>query len=157
MQEAPTPTRGLNYVGSHLFQMDEKGRVALPAAFRRGVPKDEEQRFVLMPGPGAAPSLALYPESTWQKVAGRLEELRQRDPSARMWVLKQLSSGVEVTPDGQGRFVIPARLKDVAQLEGQVVLVGAIDRIEIWNPSRFDTELSEVPEQHEQYAHQIFG
>src|SRR5512142_1929977 len=106
MQEG-TPAR-LNYVGSHLFQMDEKGRVALPAAFRRGVPKDEEQRFVLMPGPGTVPSLTMYPESTWQVVAGRLVELRQRDPSARMWVLEQLSSAVEVTPDGQGRFVIPA-------------------------------------------------
>ncbi len=154
MQGAPTPTRGLNYVGSHLFQMDEKGRVALPAAFRRGVPKEEEQRFVLIPGP--APSLALYPESTWQEVTGRLEELRQHNPKARMWVLKQLAAAVDVTPDSQGRIVIPAKLKDVAGLEGQVLLIGALDKIEIWDPKRFEAAASEVTEEFEEFAPQIF-
>ena len=154
MLGAPTPTRGLNYVGSHLFQMDEKGRVALPAAFRRGMPKEEEQRFVLIPGPG--PSLALYPESTWQDVTGRLEELRQHNPDARMWVLKQLSSAVEVTPDAQGRIVIPGKLKEVGRLEGQVLLVGAIDKIEIWNPQQFEAAVSQVPDEFEQFAPQIF-
>lgn len=154
MQGAPSPTRGLKFLGSYLFQMDEKGRVALPAAFRRGVSKEEEQRFVLIPA--QAPSLALYPESEWAGVTERLEELRQRQPESRMYVLKLLSSAVEVVPDGQGRIVIPAKLKEAAGLAGQVMLVGAIDKIEIWNPQRFESAVSAVTEEFDKYGAQIF-
>ena len=160
MQGAPTPTRGLKFLGSYLFQMDEKGRVALPAAFRRGAnaqsgtKESPEQRFVLIQA--YAPSLALYPEWEWAGVEERLRELMAHQPDARMYVLQVMSNAVEVTPDSQGRILIPARLKEAAELEGQVLVVGAIDKVEIWNPKRFEEAVSARSEGFERFAPQIF-
>ncbi len=103
-----------------------------------------------------APSLALYPEAEWAGVEERLTELLRHQPEARMYVLKVTSSAVEVTPDAQGRILIPARLKDAAELEGQVLLVGAIDKVEIWNPKLFEAAVKAKTEDFERFAPQIF-
>ena len=144
--------RGLGkFLGSYLYQLDEKGRVSLPAAFRR---EAADQRFVLLqPYP---PSLALYPEGEWAQVEERVRDLLKHQPEARMWVLRMMSGAVECAPDSQGRILIPARLKEAAQLDSQVMLVGAIDKVEIWNPSLFETATTESTEQFAQYAPKIF-
>lgn len=144
--------RGLGkFLGSYLYQLDEKGRVALPAAFRR---EAADQRFVLLqPYP---PALALYPEGEWLQVEERVRDLLKHNPEARMWVLRMMSGAVEITPDSQGRILVPAKLKEAAQLDGQVMLVGAIDKIEIWNPALFEGAVSEEAEQFSQYAPKIF-
>ena len=77
-------------------------------------------------------------------------------PDARLYVLSVMSNAVEVTPDGQGRILIPARLKEAAGLEGQVLLVGAIDKVEIWNPKRFEAEVSAGSAGFDRFAPQIF-
>ena len=144
--------RGLGkFLGSYLYQLDEKGRVSLPAAFRR---EAADQRFVLLqPYP---PSLALYPEGEWAQVEERVRDLLKHQPEARMWVLKMMSGAVECAPDSQGRILIPARLKEAAQLDSQVMLVGAIDKVEIWNPTLFETATTESTDQFAQYAPNIF-
>jgi MraZ protein len=144
--------RGLGrFLGSYLYQLDEKGRVSLPAAFRR---EAADQRFVLLQA--YPPALALYPEGEWLQVEERVRDLLKHQPEARMWVLRMMSSAVECAPDSQGRILIPARLKEAAQLETQIMLVGAIDKIEIWNPNLFEGAASEDAEQFAQYAPKIF-
>jgi len=139
------------FLGSYLYQLDEKGRVALPAAFRR---EAADQRFVLLqPYP---PALALYPEGEWLQVEERVRDLLKHQPDARMWVLRMMSSAVECTPDSQGRILIPARLKEAAQLDAQALLVGAIDKVEIWNPTLFETAVSAEAENFAQFAPKIF-
>lgn len=166
MDGVPAPTRGPRFVGSYLFQMDEKGRVALPAAFRRvpgaaagtaGNGKEggaAEQRFVLIQA--YPPALALYPEAEWAGVEERLTDLLAHQPDARLYVLKVISSAVEVVPDGQGRILVPGRLKEAAELEGQVLLVGAIDKVELWNPKLFEAAVKAGTEGFERFAPQIF-
>src|SRR5690606_10325187 len=102
------------------------------------------------------PSLALYPESEWMGVQERLRELVRHQPEARLWVLSVMANAVEVVPDSQGRILIPARLKEAAGLDGQVLLVGAIDKIEIWNPEQFEAAIREGASRFEQFAPQIF-
>ena len=139
------------FLGSYLYQLDEKGRVSLPAAFRR---EAADQRFVLLqPYP---PALALYPEGEWLQVEDRVRDLLKHQPDARMWVLRMMSSAVECAPDSQGRILIPARLKESAQLESQVLLVGAIDKVELWNPGMFEKATATEAEQFSQYAPKIF-
>lgn len=141
------------FLGSYTYTLDEKGRVSLPAPFRR---EAEEQRYVLLQV--YAPALALYPESAWREVEDRLRGLLRNDPGARLWVLRVMSSAVEVVPDGQGRILIPSRLQEAAKLSGQVLLVGAIDKVEVWNPAEFETAVSGEGEggDFERYAPQIF-
>lgn len=139
------------FLGSYTYQLDEKGRVSLPAAFRREAP---DRRFVLIQA--YPPALALYPEAEWGGVEERLKELVRHQPEARLFVLSVMANAVEVVPDGQGRILIPARLKEAAELDGQALLVGAIDKIEVWNPERFEGAMREGAGRFERFAPQIF-
>jgi MraZ protein len=141
----------VKFLGSYTFQLDEKGRVSLPAAFRREAPSP---RFVLVQA--YPPALALYPESEWAAVEERLRELLRLQPEARMYVLSVMAGAVEVVPDSQGRILIPARLKEAAGLDGPAMLVGAIDKIEIWNPAHFESALSAGAGRFADFAPQIF-
>lgn len=151
MQAAHAPARAGKFLGSYQHQLDEKGRVSLPAPFRR---EAVEARFVLVqPYP---PALALYPELEWMKVEERLGELKAKNPQARMYVLSVVANALEVVPDSQGRILIPQRLKEAAELDGQVLMVGAIDRIELWNPKRFEEAIAGQAGGFENFAPQIF-
>ncbi|HEX6939380.1 MAG TPA: division/cell wall cluster transcriptional repressor MraZ [Longimicrobiales bacterium] len=141
----------MTFLGSYTYQLDEKGRVSLPAAFRR---EAGDQRFILVQA--YRPSLALYPESEWLGVQERLKELVRHQPEARLWVLSVMANAVEAVPDAQGRILIPGRLQEAAELNGQVLLVGALDKIELWNPERFEAALREGAGQFERFAPQIF-
>lgn len=144
-------SRGLKFLGSYRYQLDDKGRVSLPAAFRREAP---DQRFVLVQA--YPPSLSLFPELTWAAVEERFLDLLWHQPDARLWAQKALASAVEVEPDAQGRILIPARLQQAAGLDGEALLVGLIDRVEIWNPERFEAAVRERAPLFEHFAPQIF-
>lgn len=141
----------MTFLGSYTYQLDEKGRVSLPAVFRR---EAGDQRFVLLQA--HRPSLSLYPASEWAGVEERLKDLLRHQPEARMYVLSVMANAVEVVPDSQGRILIPAKLKELARLDGQVLLVGAIDKVEIWNPDEFEAAVRAGAGEFERFAPQIF-
>ena len=120
------------YLGSYLYQVDEKGRVTLPAAFRRD---SETQSFVLIQAQPDA--LTLYPAATWAEVQERLRTLSRSAPRSRHRVLSLTANAVEVIPDKQGRILIPDRLRASAGIRDEAQMVGAIDKVEIWEPERF--------------------
>ena len=140
------------FLGRYDFQMDEKGRVSLPSAFRK---EAEGERFILLQW--EKPYLTLFPENVWQDVQARLLEYRRGDRSAWNHVREITSNAVEVSPDKQGRILIPAWLQEAASLEGTVLLSGNIDRVEIWNPEKYRTAVQDRAEGFQSFAHQIFG
>ncbi|MEX1182301.1 MAG: division/cell wall cluster transcriptional repressor MraZ [Gemmatimonadota bacterium] len=142
--------RGGKFLGSFQHQLDEKGRLSLPAQFRR---EATDQRFVLVQA--YPPALALYPETEWLEVEERMQTM-MRDPSARLWVLSVMSNAVEVTPDTQGRILIPAPLRAAADLNGQALLVGAINKVEIWNPATFEEAVRGASPGFDKFAADIF-
>lgn len=151
MAASHAPGRGVKFLGSYQYQLDDKGRVSLPAAFRR---EAADQSFVLIQA--YPPALSLYPEGEWLQVEERMRDLIKHQPEARMYVLSLMSNAVEVVPDSQGRILIPARLKEMAELDGQVMMVGAIDKVEIWNPAHFQSAMQEDAMKFAQFAPKIF-
>lgn len=140
------------YLGSYLHQIDEKGRLNLPASFRRENP---DRPLVLVHAFENA--LALYPEPAWAEVETRLRELLRLQPQSRAYVLRVTANAVEVAPDRQGRILVPQRLQDAVGIGGPTLVVGAIDRIELWNPDRFAAATDAAAPDAERYAHQLFG
>ena len=128
------------YLGSHLNQMDEKGRVTLPAAFRKN--SDGASFVLIQVHPDA---LTLYPIETWEDVEKRMREHLRRAPQRRLEFLALTANAQEVTPDKQGRILIPERLRTSTGLEGEALLIGALDKIEIWSPDRFDSAVGDAP------------
>ena len=114
-------------VGTHERSLDDKGRLVLPARFRShfsGV-------VYLSPGDGC---ISLWPSDRFDSMVASVEE-KIRSGELEPNVRRGVSSGsVEVSPDAQGRVMLPERLRAFARLEHEVVVCGAIDRIEIWNP-----------------------
>jgi MraZ protein len=102
-----------------------------------------------------SPSLTLFPESTWAGVEGRMLEM-MRHPEHRPRVLKALAGMQEVSADNQGRILIPVNLRSAANLQGEVMLLGAIDRIELWDPETFASEVEVDTGEFAKFAPQIF-
>ena len=140
------------FLGRYDYQMDEKGRVSLPSAFRK---EAEGERFILLQW--EKPYLTLFPEKVWREVQKKLLEYRRADRSAGNHVREITANAVEVSPDKQGRILIPAWLQEAASLDGSVTLNGNIDRVEIWNPDRYRAAFEDRAEDFQRFAHQIFG
>ncbi len=143
------------FLGQYEYQLDQKGRVSLPADYRRRV---DDTRFVLLQWEPT--HLTLFPVDAWAGVQARMLELRRNDPAMSRLLRQITARAVEVEPDKQGRILIPARLKEAAGLDGAVYLIGALDRIEIWEPGRFD-EMAPSPGEGsaelEKAVYEIFG
>jgi MraZ protein len=140
------------FLGSFRHQIDEKGRLSLPASFRRDA--IDRPLVLVQVHPDA---LTLYPEATWAEVEGRLRELLRRQPSARAYVLGVTARAVEVVPDRQGRILVPQRLLESVGLKEAALLVGVIDRVEIWDPERFEAAVAEPGADADRLATQVFG
>jgi len=94
----------------------------------------------------------------WSEVQTKLLEFRKSKRSAWNHVREILSNATEIVPDKQGRILVPATLKDAAGLDGQVILNGNIDRIELWDPERWDSQVaSATSAELEDFGHRIFG
>ncbi len=144
------------FLGQYEYQLDQKGRVSLPAEYRR---KADDTRFVLLQWEPT--HLTLFPESTWDEVQERLLAQRRQNRSAIARHLRQITArAVEVTPDKQGRILVPSWLLEAAGLEGSALLIGALDRIELWDPERFRSAAPAPGEEDEELrdaVHEIFG
>jgi len=132
--------------------MDEKGRVSLPAAFRREAVED---RFILLQW--EKPYLTLFPENKWVEVQERLMEFRKGNPDGWNQVRVIVSGAMEVSPDKQGRILVPAALQQAAGLSGAVLLSGNIDRVELWNPDTYRQTVQEQAGEIGQFSHRLFG
>ncbi len=140
------------FVGQYEHQMDQKGRVSLPSAFRR---EAEGDRFVLMQWEPRY--LTLFPEEKWQEVQAKLLEFRRNDPAAWNQVRMIIGQAVEVSPDKQGRILVPAALQGAADLSGTILLIGNLDRVELWDPATYGEVVTEQAGELTQFAHKLFG
>lgn len=143
------------FLGRFENQLDAKGRISLPAEFRR---RADGARFVLLRWEGT--HLTLFPEDVWAGVQSRILELRRTRPDAANHIRRITSQAVNVEPDKQGRILIPSWLKDAAGLDGSVLVTGNVDRIELWNPEVFERTTGgedAAGDAPARLAHEIFG
>jgi MraZ protein len=120
------------FVGEFLHSVDAKGRLALPARFRGKI----ERGAVLTRG--IEPCLLVFPMETWEEKGRELAEATIDPRQRRLIERRFFAMAFECELDGQGRIVIPARFREYAGLNGEAAVLGARDRIEVWNPARWD-------------------
>ena len=123
----------MRFLGNIEAKVDAKGRVFLPATFRKVLQSCGEESLVLRKDV-FQPCLVFYPESVWN---AQMDELRLR---LNRWnrdhqrIFRQFVSDVEaIALDGNGRFLIPKRYTDMAAISGAVKFIGMGDSIEIWS------------------------
>ena len=115
--------------------MDAKGRFLLPAGFKRQLPEGEDLRFVI--NRGFEKCLALYPEKNWQPLFADISQLNDFDPKVREFRRYFLNGATIVEPDSAGRLLVPPNLKAHADLQKDIVLVAAVNKIEIWDSNKY--------------------
>ena len=120
------------FMGEHSHNIDEKGRVIMPAKFREQL----GDNFVLTKGLDGC--LFVYPMSEWEEIQKRFRETSLASKDARTFSRFFFGSATEVEIDKQGRVNIPAPLRSYAQLKKDVTLVGVLDRIEIWDTESWE-------------------
>lgn len=126
------------FTGEYRHSIDGKGRLAVPARFRASL---EAGAFVSRWIDGC---LAIFPREAWDELAQRVASLPFSDAGARTFSRFVFSGAFEVELDSQGRALVPAGLREFAALEGEAVVVGARDHIELWNPDRWVTYSAEM-------------
>ena len=119
------------FVGTFEHSLDGKGRLVLPSAFRAHL---ADSGFLSQ----YESCLGLWTPEKFRETAERLTE-RVRAGETSEYALRAFSANAhEVRPDSQGRIVIPQRLRDYAHLDREVVVIGVLDRIEIWDAAGWD-------------------
>lgn len=126
------------FLGEYAHKVDEKGRLALPAKFRSQL----KEGAVVTCGPDKV--LHLYSTEHWQPLAEKLANLPAwSSKEARTLQRAVLGNATVVTPDRQGRILLPATLREYAGLASgtaEVVVAGLYSRIEIWPAARWRKE-----------------
>jgi MraZ protein len=114
--------------------VDEKGRVQVPFRWRAG--KADEYMIVVWPQHKAGTCLRVLPPAQMEKLRTEIEAMPNGE---RKSVLKRKigSSSIGVKLDSAGRISIPGEMAAAAEISDQAVLVGLLDRFEIWNPQRY--------------------
>lgn len=124
-----------SFKGQYEYAVDEKGRIMLPLKLRRALSPEAEGRFVVTRGED--PCLVLYPVNVWQLIEDQLRQQNLYQQNVRRFVRELLRWAEDVELDGQNRLMIPRELLQWAGIRGRVLLVGMLDRIELWNPETF--------------------
>jgi len=125
----------ISFLGEYEATLDAKGRFLLPAGFKRQIPESEITRFVV--NRGFEKCLSLYPMQSWQPLFDQISTLNDFDPKVREFRRYFLNGAIEVEPDTAGRILIPQNLKDYAGLGKDIVLVAAVNKIEIWDREKY--------------------
>ena len=116
------------FVGSYTPKLDEKNRLFLPAKFR------EQLAEGLVVTKGQDFCLTVFPRADFAAMTGRIQEAPLTVRQAREYGRFLAMRAAEDKPDKQGRITIPPLLKEYAGLDREVVVIGALNRVEIWDP-----------------------
>ncbi len=119
------------FFGTFEHTIDEKGRLTLPARFR--APFDQGGYLTQ----GVDGCLALWAPAEFETQTEAMLTRAARTQADRNLVRLWASSSVDVQLDRQGRILVPARLRSFAGLDEEVLIVGFIDRVELWDPARW--------------------
>ncbi|HVY75103.1 MAG TPA: division/cell wall cluster transcriptional repressor MraZ [Puia sp.] len=122
------------FLGEYEVTLDTKGRFLLPASLKKQT-GEEDIQFVI--NRGFEKCLGLYPMKSWEPIFEEISKLNDFDPKVRTFRRYFLNGATMTELDTAGRLLIPASLKEYAGLEKDIVLVTAVNKIEIWDKSKY--------------------
>lgn len=132
-ESSVTPSLEAFVFGNTESALDEKGRVLLDKTKRAFLGKD----FVFLWG--ELGQIVAYPKARWDEMISELATFGANNFHLQQYIRLFLGYAVpNVNADGQGRAVIPSRLRELAKLDGALTIVGGMFRVEIWNRDEYD-------------------
>lgn len=129
------------FSGSTEARLDEKNRFVLPQSIRLGLVEEGELEFSIALGLGGC--LAIYRQSDIQKIVERFKAKQHIGKYQKFFTLF-FSTLHQTTCDKIGRVVLPSVLKKAVGIEGEIVIAGVLDKVEIWPKEQYDSHLKEL-------------
>ena len=124
----------IGFLGEYEVTLDAKGRFLLPAGFKKQL-EDGANQFVINRGIEAC--LSLYPMQSWEPIFSEVSKLNDFDPKVRQFRRYFLNGATNLELDSAGRLLLPKALMDYAGLNKDAVLVSAVNKIEIWDKTKY--------------------
>jgi len=148
--------QNFSFKGEFQYALDAKGRMSLPLKLRKNVDLDTDRIFIITRGMDGA--LLLYPNKTWKTIEEKLSEYSYiGSPDNRSFIRTFLSWANELELDNQFRLNIPQRHLEFAGIKNEILILGLMDKIELWNPVTFSSYQQKAGADYETVAGKIIG
>lgn len=137
------------FVGEFQHTLDPKGRLILPAKFREALSDG------LVMTKGFENCIFIFSRAEWPKMEDKLRSLALLKKQARMLSRFFFSGTSEEVPDKQGRVMVPQNLRDHAELEKEIVVIGVANRLEVWSKANWEQYSAEAKGSYEETAEEL--
>jgi MraZ protein len=127
--------------GNHPTRVDEKGRLKVPAEFKRVIDEKYALKFYITSLDGIVAQV--YPFEEWERIEQKLVALSTFNPTKKKFLNRTNYYGQVVEMDGQGRLLVPQILRESAQIRGEVAVLGNLTFLEVRNMEAFRKEIDE--------------
>ena len=125
----------IGFIGEYEATIDSKGRFLLPAGIKKQLPESEAPVFVI--NRGFEKCLSMYPMKSWNPLYESISNLNDFDPKVREFRRYFLNGAMQIELDGAGRLLLPKNLMEHAGLIKDIVLVSAVNKMEIWDKNKY--------------------
>ena len=127
--------------GNHPTRVDEKGRLKIPAEFKRVIDEKYGQQFYITSLDGRVAQV--YPFEEWERIEQKLAALSNFNPTKKKFLDRTNYYGQQVEMDGQGRLLLPQLLRESGQIKGEVAVLGNLTYLVVRNLELFKKEIEE--------------
>lgn len=128
--------------GRFEHSIDDKGRLSIPSRFREILARRRQRVLILT---DVDSCIAAYPLDEWRQLEERIRKRSTLQKDVRAFLRVFYSGATESPLDGQGRILIPPHLRDRAGLTREVMIIGVLNKIEIWSKTRWEEFLARSP------------
>src|ERR1700758_4899198 len=129
--------------GNHPTRVDEKGRLKVPAEFKRVIDEKYGQQYYITSLDGKVAQV--YPFEEWEQIEQKLAGLSTFNPTKKKFLDRVNYYGQMVEMDGQGRLLIPQLLREAAQIKGEVAVTGNLKYLIVRNLEQYRQEIEQQP------------
>jgi len=129
--------------GNHPTRVDEKGRLKVPAEFKRVIDEKYSAQFYITSLDGKVAQV--YPFEEWERIEQKLAGLSTFNPTKKKFLDRVNYYGQMVEMDGQGRVLMPQLLREAAQIKGEVAVTGNLTYLVVRNLEAYRKEIEEQP------------
>ena len=125
------------FIGNIEARLDDKGRIFIPAGYRK-ILGEMESRRIIMRRDTDNECIIFYPEQVWNQKVGQLRQaLNEWDPDDQMILMQFMAEAEILEPDSQGRVLLQKKNVEMIGAQQDVLFVGMLDRFALWSPSVF--------------------
>ena len=125
--------------GTHLTRLDEKGRLKIPAEFKRLIDEKYGTQFYITSRDGKVAEV--YPFEEWQRLEEKFSRLSNFNPAKKNFLKRTNYYGQQVEMDAQGRLLMPQLLRESADIKGEVAVMGYLTYLEVHNMETLRNEV----------------